>query len=362
MRSVYVHIPFCKSICSYCDFCKMIHNDSWVSLYLQELKNEIKKHYEEDEINTLYIGGGTPSSLSLENLKVLFNIIKTLNLSKNCEFTVEVNVNDITPELCHILKINGVNRVSVGVESFDKYNLKFLNRKHSKKDIFKNIKLLKDSGFENISVDLIYAIPIESFKVLKSDINKIIRLDIKHISTYALIIEKNTVLSNNNIKPINEELDYKMYEYICKKLSRRGYIHYEVSNFGKEGYFSKHNITYWNNDEYYGFGLGSHGYINGVRYENTRSLNKYINGKYRLSEYIVSKTEDMENELMLGLRKLEGINIYDFFQKFNINIQEVFDIAPAIKNGLLIIKDKYLMIPEDKIYIMNEIIGSVIKK
>lgn len=362
MRSIYVHIPFCKSICSYCDFCKMIHNDSWVSLYLEELDKEIKSFYEGEEIKTLYIGGGTPSSLSIEKLRALFKILKQLKLSSDCEFTFEVNVNDINPELCHILKINGVNRISVGVESFDKYNLKFLNRKHTKKEIFKNIKLLKDSGFENISVDLIYAIPIESYKTLKDDISKILRLGVNHISTYSLIIEKNTVLANNNIKPISEELDYKMYNYICKKLAKKGYIHYEVSNFGKEGCFSKHNLTYWNNDEYYGFGLGAHGYINGLRYENTRSLNKYINGKYRLSEYVVSKKEEMENELILGLRKLEGIDIYSFFQKFNINIQEVFDIGPALKNNLLVLKDKYLMIPEDKIYIMNEIIGSIIKQ
>lgn len=361
MRSIYIHIPFCKSICSYCDFAKVIHNKSWVDIYLQELGSEIDKYYEEDEIRTLYIGGGTPSSLNILELRKLFKIIKKFKLSDEYEFTFEVNVNDITQELCNVLKENKVNRISVGVESFDKFNLKFLNRKHTKKEIFKNIKFLKENDFNNINVDLIYALPIESYKVLKSDLNKILKLDVPHISTYSLIIEPNTVLSNNNIKNIDEEYDYKMYQYICKKLKKSGYNHYEVSNFSKPGFESIHNLNYWNNSEYYGFGLGSHGYINGVRYENTRSLNNYINKNYRLNEYIVSKKEEMENELILGLRKLEGINIFDFFQKFGVNIQDVFDIKYALKNNLLVLRNKYLMIPEDKIYIMNEILNNIIK-
>ena len=361
MRSVYIHIPFCKSICSYCDFCKMIYSESWLDTYLSELELEIDKYYEGDEINTVYIGGGTPSSLNSNQLIKLFGIIKSkFDLSKLKEFTFEMNVNDINQELCEILKNNRVNRVSVGVESFDEFNLKFLNRKHNKKEIINNIKLLKSYGF-NINVDLIYALPTETFSTFKSDLNHIIMLDVNHISTYSLIIEENTMLYKNNIKNIDEELDYKMYDYICKKLKSKGYTHYEVSNFSKPGYESIHNLTYWNNSEYYGFGLGASGYINGVRYDNTRSLNKYINHEYRLNEVIVSKKEDMENELILGLRKLSGVNVYNFYEKFNENIQDIFNIKDAVKNGLLKLEGNYLMIPEDKVYIMNEIINNIIK-
>ena len=361
MRSIYIHIPFCKSICSYCDFCKMVYNASWADTYLDELQEEIYNYYEKDEISTIYIGGGTPSSLNTVELNKLFSIIKnSFNLSKLKEFNFEVNVNDITEELCNVLKKNGITRVSVGVESFDSDNLRFLNRKHDKKMIINNIKLLKKYGF-NISVDLIYALPTESFSTFKSDINSVLKLDVNHISTYSLIIEENTVLYKNNIKNIDEETDYKMYEYICKKLKDHGYNHYEVSNFARDGYESIHNLTYWNNNEYYGFGLGASGYVNGVRYENTRSLNKYINHEYRLNEYIVSKKEDMENELMLGLRKLTGINIYQFYEKYKENIQDVFDLKDAVKEGLLKLEGNNLMIPEDKIYIMNEIINNIIK-
>ena len=339
----------------------MVYNASWADTYLDELQEEIYNYYEKDEISTIYIGGGTPSSLNTVELNKLFSIIKnSFNLSKLKEFNFEVNVNDITEELCNVLKKNGITRVSVGVESFDSDNLKFLNRKHDKKMIINNIKLLKKYGF-NISVDLIYALPTESFSTFKSDINSVLKLDVNHISTYSLIIEENTVLYKNNIKNIDEETDYKMYEYICKKLKDHGYNHYEVSNFARDGYESIHNLTYWNNNEYYGFGLGASGYVNGVRYENTRSLNKYINHEYRLNEYIVSKKEDMENELMLGLRKLTGINIYQFYEKYKENIQDVFNLKDAVKEGLLKLEGNNLMIPEDKIYIMNEIINNIIK-
>lgn len=360
MRSIYIHIPFCKSICSYCDFCKMIYNSNWANTYLDELKKEINTYYEDDEIKSIYIGGGTPSSLNNEELKKLFEIIETFKLIKNCEITFEMNVNDINDEICRILKDNMVNRISVGIESFDQMNLKFLNRKHTMKEINNKINLLKLYNFNNINVDLIYALPIETFTTFKKDLNKILKLNVNHISTYSLIIEENTVLYNNKVKNIEEELDYKMYQYICKTLRKKGYIHYEVSNFAKEGYESIHNLTYWYNDEYYGFGLGASGYINGVRYDNTRSLNKYINSSYRVNEYFVSKKEEMENEVMLGLRCLKGIDIYNFYKRFNENIQDVFNIKEPVKKGLLVLKDKYLMIPEEKIYIMNEIINNII--
>ncbi|MDD6273027.1 MAG: radical SAM family heme chaperone HemW [bacterium] len=360
MRSVYIHIPFCNSICSYCDFCKYLNNELWASNYLDSLEKEINKYYEEDIIRTLYIGGGTPSSLSKHNLKKLFNILKVFKITEDCEFTFECNVNDINDELLKILKENNVNRISIGVESFNKYNLKFLNRKHDKKSIIKNIKLCKEYGFDNINVDLIYALPTENMSILKSDIKSLLKLDVDHISTYSLIIEKHTALYNKKVKSVSEELDYKMYKYICKKLKRKGFYHYEVSNFAKVEKESKHNLTYWNNQEYYGFGLGSHGYINDMRYENTRSYNKYIRGEYRLDEFLVSIREEMENEVILGLRKLDGISIENFKNKFNTDIFSEFKFDEAILKKLIINKNGYLYIPEDKIYIMNEIINMIL--
>ncbi len=359
MRSVYIHIPFCSSICSYCDFCKVLYNSNWADNYLDALEKEIAAFYENEEIFSVYIGGGTPSVLSISQLKRLFDLIKIFNVTKKYEITFEMNINDITAELLLFLRKNNVNRLSIGIESFNKYNLKFLNRKHNKKDIVEAIKKVKEYGFENFNLDLIYALPIESYKVLKNDVKRLIKLNPTHISTYSLIIEKNTALEINKIKNINEDLDYKMYNYICKKLKRKGYVHYEVSNFALYGYESIHNLNYWNNREYYGFGLGAHGYINSVRYENTRSLNKYLKSEYRSNEILLSKRADMENEIMLGLRKLEGINIHEFYKKYNINIQDEFNIKEPVKKKLLLLKDNNLMVNEFKIYLLNEILNII---
>lgn len=360
VRSVYIHIPFCKSICSYCDFCKFLHEEVYASEYLNELSKEIDKYYDNDKIRTLYIGGGTPSVLSLNNLKKLFEITKKFDTSLLEEFTFEMNIDDITEEKLLLLKTNNVNRISIGIQSFNEINLKYLNRKHTKNEIIKNINLAKNY-FTNINVDLMFALPIETFSTLKKDVKEILKLDVPHISTYSLIIEQNTVLSHSKVKPIEEDLDYKMYSYILKELKKNNYNHYEVSNFAKEGYQSKHNLNYWENNEYYGFGLGAHGFISELRYENTRSFNTYLKGNYRFNELVLSKREDMENEVILGLRKLEGINIVDFFNKYKINIQEEFNITPLLKNGLLKIKDNNIYIPEEKIYIMNTILNEILK-
>ena len=360
MRSVYIHIPFCKSICSYCDFCKFLHEEVYASEYLNELSKEIDKYYDNDKIRTLYIGGGTPSVLSLNNLKKLFEITKKFDTSLLEEFTFEMNIDDITEEKLLLLKTNNVNRISIGIQSFNEINLKYLNRKHTKNEIIKNINLAKNY-FTNINVDLMFALPIETFSTLKKDVKEILKLDVPHISTYSLIIEQNTVLSHSKVKPMEEDLDYKMYSYILKELKKNNYNHYEVSNFAKEEYQSKHNLNYWENNEYYGFGLGAHGFISELRYENTRSFNTYLKGNYRFNELVLSKREDMENEVILGLRKLEGINIVDFFNKYKINIQEEFNITPLLKNGLLKIKDNNIYIPEEKIYIMNTILNEILK-
>lgn len=360
MKSVYIHIPFCSSICSYCDFCKFIYKEEWASIYLDTLAKEIDNYYDGEQIKTIYIGGGTPSSLSKDNLEKLFDIIARFNLIKNGEFTFECNIGDINEYLLELLKENNVNRISIGIESFDKDNLEFLNRKYDKKEIFNKINLTK-KYFSNINVDLMYALPIESFNTFKKDLSYILKLDVPHISTYSLIIEEHTKIHNDGVKPIKEELDYKMYTYICNKLKKKGYLHYEISNFAKFGKESIHNLTYWNNEEYYGFGLGAHGYVDNVRYENTRNFNKYINEEYRLNELMVSRIEEMENELILGLRKMEGVDIKRFKIRYNADIFEVFpNIQKALDKKYLKLEDDMLFIVPSKIYVMNEILNMIL--
>lgn len=360
MESVYIHIPFCKSICSYCDFCKMYYNGSFVTKYLNALIKEIQERYMGEAIKTLYIGGGTPSSLTLKDLRYLFEIISKFNLTNLEEFTFECNLNDITEELLLFLKENGVNRLSIGIESFNESKLKFMERTHTFKEAESKMKLIRNLGFDNVNVDLIYGIPGENLKDLKKDLDLLLKLDPDHISTYSLIVEDNTKIGNNGILPIPEELDASMYEYICDKLDMKKYNHYEVSNFAKKGKESRHNLKYWNNEEYYGFGLGSHGYIHGVRYENTRSLSKYVNGDYLKYEELLNKEDKMYNELMLGFRKMEGINLREFFMKYEVNMQDAFDLRAALREEELIVEGEYIFINPEYIYVMNEILIKIL--
>ena len=360
MESVYIHIPFCKSICSYCDFCKVIYHGPWITQYLNALLLEIQDKYCGEEIKTIYVGGGTPSCLQEKDLKYLLDMVRRFNLSDDYEFTFECNLNDINEDMLSILKENGVNRLSIGIESFDEKKLEFMERKHDFDDAKNKIELCRKKGFDNINVDLIYGIPGETLKDLKKDIGLILKLEPDHISTYSLIVEDNTKISNNGVIPIPEELDASMYEMILDELDKKDYEHYEISNFAKKGKESKHNLKYWNNEEYYGFGLGAHGYVNGVRYQNTRSLTEYFEGKYILSSELLSLEDKMYNEVMLGFRKMEGINLQDFYNKYEINLQEAFNLRTAIKEKELIYEDGYIYINPDYIYVMNEILIKIL--
>lgn len=352
IKSCYIHIPFCKKICSYCDFCKIFYNDMFVDKYLDSLENEINAYYKNEVLDTLYIGGGTPSSLSLKQLERLFSILSKLNRSKTLEFTIECNIEDITEDKLILFKNNGINRLSIGIESFNEDNLKFMERPSINID---NIYLAK-KYFDNINMDLIYALPSETLDILNSDLDKVLELEPKHISIYSLIIEPNTKIKD--IKPIDDELDYDMYKLICNRLS--SYNHYEVSNFAKEGYESKHNLTYWNNEEYYGFGLGASGYLNDIRYTNTKSINNYIKNEYnRVEEHLT--IEDKEKyELIMGFRKLRGINLDTYKNKHNKDLLENPIINKLLKENKLTVKDNYIFINEDYFYLQNNILIELI--
>ncbi len=356
MKSVYIHIPFCSSICSYCDFSKFYYNEVWVNQYLEALNNEIDLNYKGEVLNTLYIGGGTPSCLNIEQLTKLFNIIKKFNLSTKVEFTFECNVENINKEKLEFLYKKGVNRLSIGVQTFNNDLLKILNRHHTKKEVIEKINLAKSIGFNNINVDLIYAIPKEDMNILKNDLDLFLSLNINHISTYSLIIEPNTKLYIDKFKNIDEDLDYEMYKYICTKLKKNGYNHYEISNFAKDGYESSHNLTYWNNEEYYGFGLGASGYVNGVRYDNTKNLNKYLNKNYIYESHELELKETIENEFILGLRKVKGINKKIFQDKYNINIKDINHVKKLITDGKLLEDEDNVYINPKYLYTSNDIL------
>ena len=352
IKSCYIHIPFCNKICSYCDFCKMYADDMFINDYLDALSKEIDTYYINDPIETLYIGGGTPSCLEEKELDKLFSIIDNLNLKKLKEFTFECNLTDIDENFLKYLKEKGVNRLSIGVESFNEKTLKLLGRDYGF-NIFEKINICKEY-FDNINIDLIYGINGQSLNDLKNDLDKFISLDINHISIYSLILEDHTILKINNYKEIDRDLNADMYDYICDFLDKNGYKQYEISNFCKEGYQSFHNLNYWDNGRYYGFGLGASGYIDDIRYTNTRSLTNYKNGKYRLDIEKINEKIDMENFMILGLRKIEGVSNKEFYKRYNKSISDVFDIKK------LEYKDHCYFISKDKLYISNYILKDFI--
>ena len=358
INNCYIHIPFCKNICSYCDFCKLFYNEKLVDQYLEQLEKEISNIYRKEELKTIYIGGGTPSCLNMKQLNKLFSITKKLRVSKDVEFSIECNFDSINKEKLLLFKENGVNRLSFGLESTIDKNLKLLNREENCSRVQEIISYCRELGFKNINIDLMYAIPDETIKDLERDLNFILSLNVEHISTYSLIIEEHTKLYINQIKTIKEELDYEMYKIICNKL--KNYHHYEISNFSKYGYESRHNMCYWKNKNYYGFGLGASSYIGNKRINNTRSITKYLQNKTILDMEILNKSDIMSYEMILGLRMLNGVNKESFYKKYNKDIYEVFDNKGLISKDLLIDDGINIYIPLDKMYISNEILVNFI--
>ena len=358
MKSCYIHIPFCMKICSYCDFCKEFYDNKKVKEYLKDLKQEVEMNYQGEVLDTIYIGGGTPSCLSIEELEELLKITDSLKKSKNVEFTMEGNFDSTTKEKLEIYKKHGVNRLSLGIESIHPNNLAFLERTERKEEIEEKISCMRKLGFHNINVDLMYALPNETMEMLKEDIEFILSLKVEHISTYSLIIEEHTKI--RNIKSIPEELEEEMVKYINKTLKEHGYIHYEISNYAKEGYESKHNKTYWLNEEYYGFGAGASSYIGNIRKTNTRSLTNYKKGNL-LEKEELTEEDKIEYEVILNLRLGKGINLKRFKEKYHKELKEFYHYQPLVEEKLLLLEENHLRIPEEKFYVSNGILVKLLE-
>ena len=348
--SAYVHIPFCTQICYYCDFSKVFIKNQPVDAYLEHLIQETRS-YEIGKLRTLYIGGGTPTALSAQQLAYLLTELpKLMDLSEVEEFTIEANPGDLDPDKIAVFKESQVNRVSLGVQTFDNKMLKKIGRSHQEQDIYDNIRHLKQAGFDNISIDLIYALPGQTMDQVKENVAKAIDLDIPHMSLYSLILENHTVFMNRMRRgklPLpKEELEAEMFEYIIEELEKAGFEHYEISNFSKPGFESRHNLVYWDNAEYFGLGAGASGYVDGIRYKNHGPIRHYLEaveaGKARITEEHLTLEEKMEEELFLGLRKKTGVSKARFEEKFGISFDQRYGqvVASLTEQGLLVPDDK----------------------
>jgi oxygen-independent coproporphyrinogen-3 oxidase len=363
IKSLYVHIPFCAHICSYCDFCKLQYNEKYISNYLAALKDELNS-YKIGKCKTIYIGGGTPTSLCEKELDELLSMLDDY-VQEDCEYSIEVNPETINEEKIKIIKKHGINRMSIGVQSFNDGILRKLNRYHHKDDIDKLISYLEKYQINNFSFDFIYGINGQTIDDIKKDLDTAFNYPLKHISLYSLMIEPNTVFYIKHEQALDDDNLREMYDYIKNYLKSKGFVHYEVSNFAlNSSYYSKHNLTYWSGDEYYGVGLGASGYVNGIRYQNTRSLNDYLNHKFTLNHEAVSLKDQEFEYIMLNLRTNSGIDILEYNNKFKRDFLKFYqsEIESLTKNNLIEIKNDHVVVTEDGIYILDSIITKFVIK
>lgn len=326
---VYIHIPFCIKKCDYCDFISYCNKENLVEDYVENLIKEIEQELNKEQykIQTIYIGGGTPSSIESKYIVNILNKIKENQNIENAEITIEVNPGTVTNKKLLDYKKSGINRLSIGLQETHNELLKQIGRIHTYEEFLTTYNLARNIGFKNINVDLMIGLPNQSIQHIKENLEKITKLNPEHISVYSLILEEGTPLyekyKNKQIELPDEELERNMYWYVKNTLENNRYTHYEISNFAKKGYESKHNLDCWKQKEYIGFGLGAHSYINGIRYSNEITQNDQFSLDYLQYHKIIHEeqnTEDMQEEYMiLGLRKTEGVSIQEFKNKFGEN-------------------------------------------
>lgn len=380
MAGLYVHIPFCVSRCIYCGFYSTVGIDKRDE-YLDALQKEIeiRKEYLNEDINTIYIGGGTPSALSNKQLERLFRIIGKFVEEKNkCritenkefEFTIECNPNDLDDEKIDLLRESLVNRVSMGVQTFDDSRLKFIKRRHNSAQAKEVFRKLRKAGFGNISIDLMFGFPNQTIDEWGKDIDEAIGLQPEHLSVYSLMIEEGTPLYNlvaaGKVKEIDEEESLAMYKLLCKKMEENGYEHYEISNFAKHGCHSRHNSSYWRDIPYMGIGAAAHSYDGLSRQWNISDLNKYIDGigkgKVSFEREIIDETTHFNDIITTATRTAEGISLEkikrEFGEKYLNNLMN--EAKKHIANGMLEIADNNLRLTKEGVFISDSIMSDLI--
>lgn len=355
-KALYIHIPFCEKICAYCDFFRGLYQEPLASKYIETLVLDIEKI--NDDLKTIYIGGGTPSCLNESLLTLLLKTIHNKQFQLE-EFTIEANVESLTKNKLLIMKKYGINRISIGVQSFDQNLLTICHRQHNEQMIKDTIKLIHECGIHNISIDLIYGLPSQSMELWKQDLQKALALDIKHLSLYALTIEPNSYFGRNHVSKCDEDLDADMYEYACKYLDKHGFKQYEIANFALVGYESKHNQMYWNYEDFIGLGLGASGKENHCRYDNQTNFKKYFNHEDMKTLIPLSKEDEMFEMVMMSLRMKKGLNRLLFKQKFHVDVDDIYHeiIHKHILKGNLIINEKYLYCSDQGFIILNDILS-----
>ena len=353
--SIYIHIPFCESRCHYCDFCSSLLSEPKVEKYFKYLRKEIKLHedYLRDKIiDTVFIGGGTPSSVDSRFIKEIMDDLSAYNFSDNREISIESNPNSLTREKAEEYFSYGINRISIGAQSFNEEILKRIGRIHKKDDIYRAIENARSAGFENINLDLMLALPGQKFSDIEESIKEVRELNLPHISYYSLILEEGTKLFRDHEKsPLSfptEDEDRKMYHYVVNELKKIGLKQYEISNFAKEGHECSHNMAYWKLRDYISFGLSASSNIGNLRYTNFYNFHDYYKALDKNEKPIgfsenLSKTNRMNEFVMMGLRLNSGFDLDEFNEKFNEDFLKIYDkeIEKNLKSNLILLEFIY---------------------
>lgn len=366
---IYIHIPFCKHKCDYCDFISFENKDEEIEKYIEKLEEEINSaeiSFLEYKVSTIYIGGGTPSYIDSKYIARILNTIEKkfdiFNLKEsNIEKTIEINPGVIDKEkLKHYYNL-GINRISIGMQSSDNNILKTIGRIHTYEDFLQSYNMVREIGFKNVNIDMIIGLPNQDVLNVKNTLKELINLNPEHVSVYSLILEEGTKLKKQIDSKIislpKEEVERKMYWTAKKMLEKAGYIHYEISNFAKEGYSSKHNLDCWRQEEYIGFGINSSSYINDTRYSNTDNMIEYL--KFSTScksiDEVQKEESKMKEYILLGLRKIEGISISEFKNKFIDNPIYLYReiLNKLVLQGLIIIDDNHIKLTKKGIDLAN---------
>ena len=377
MTSAYIHIPFCEHICFYCDFNKVFIEGQPVDEYIESLIKEIRltrEKYPSDKTETIYIGGGTPTSLSASQLDALLKGVREeLPFADGDEFTVEANPGDLTLEKLQVLQNYGVNRLSMGVQSFNDRLLKKIGRKHTAQDVYDTMKIFEAADFRNVSIDLIFALPNQTIEDFEDTLNQALSLDLPHYSMYSLILENKTMFYNwarqGRLHLPGIDVEGDMFELAIERMTKAGRHQYEVSNFCIPGKESQHNLVYWNNEHYYGLGAGASGYLENVRYKNHGPIQHYLkplkeNQLPTITVDTLTKENQMEEEMFLGLRKIEGVSINHFEEKFGKKLDTVYGstIERLISEDMLKVTGDLLSLTDKGLILGNEVFKEFLLK
>ena len=356
-KAAYIHVPFCNSICAYCDFFRCGYNQSLANQWLQAITKEIPSRLKKG-LQTIYIGGGTPSALNDEQLEILLQSLHPFAM--DCiEYTIESNIESLSDTKLDIMKKYGINRISLGVQTLQPELLTIIHRKHKAKDILTCIHRIHEHDIHNISIDLIYGLPHQTLSMWKQDLKTIVdTFPIDHISLYALTIEPNSEFGRTGVQNIDDDVEADMYEYAISFLEQNGFYQYEISNFAKVGKASKHNQFYWRYDDFYGIGCGASGKENHQRYDNTKNLQIYITQGSSPNYIALTKQDEMFEMIMMSLRMKKGLDMEHFAQVFGVPIYSVYQraIDKNCSSGLLDMKDGFLFATEKGFAILHEIL------